>query len=65
MRLRVGHQDSRLLSILTRFMDYYSPFVVSERFPWLSNPKVCIRVDRKESQLEPFVGLLLSFVVLK
>ena len=26
MRLRVGHQDSRFLSILTRFMDYYSPF---------------------------------------
>ena len=26
MRLRVGHQDSRFLSILTRFVDYYSPF---------------------------------------
>ena len=26
MRLGVGHQHSRLLSILTRFMDYYSPF---------------------------------------
>ena len=38
---------------------------VLKRCPWLSNPKVCIRVDRKESQLEPFVGLLPSFVVLK
>ena len=38
---------------------------VLKRCPWLSNPKVCIRVDRKESQLEPFVGLLLSFVVPK
>ena len=26
VRLRVGHQHSRFLSILTRFMDYYSPF---------------------------------------
>ena len=26
MRLRVGHQLSRFLSILTRFVDYYSPF---------------------------------------
>ena len=26
MRLRFGHQHSRFLSILTRFMDYYSPF---------------------------------------
>ena len=26
MRLRVGHEDSQFLSILTRFVDYYSPF---------------------------------------
>ena len=26
MRLRVGHQYSRFLSSLTRFVDYYSPF---------------------------------------
>ena len=26
MRLRVGHQHSRFLAILTRFVDYYSPF---------------------------------------
>ena len=26
VRLRFGHQHSRFLSILTRFMDYYSPF---------------------------------------
>ena len=26
MRLRDGHQHSRFWSILTRFMDYYSPF---------------------------------------
>ena len=26
MRLRVFHQHSRFLSILTRFVDYYSPF---------------------------------------
>ena len=26
MHLRVGYQHSRFLSILTRFVDYYSPF---------------------------------------
>ena len=26
MRLRFGHQHPRFLSILTRFVDYYSPF---------------------------------------
>ena len=26
MRLRVGHQDSQFWPILTRFVDYYSPF---------------------------------------
>ena len=26
MRLRVGHQHSQFCPILTRFMDYYSPF---------------------------------------
>ena len=26
VRLRVGHQHSQFLSILTRFVDYYSPF---------------------------------------
>ena len=26
MRLRVGHQHSKFLSILVRFVDYHSPF---------------------------------------
>ena len=26
VRLNAGHQHSQFLSILTRFMDYYSPF---------------------------------------
>ena len=29
--------------ILTRFIDYYSPFWGKEQFPWLLNPEVRLR----------------------
>ena len=31
------------LTILTRFIDYYSPFSGKEQFPWLLNPEVRLR----------------------
>ena len=31
------------LMILTRFIDYYSPFWGKEQFPWLLNPEVRLR----------------------
>ena len=31
------------LTILTRFIDYYSPFWCKEKFPWLLNPEVRLR----------------------
>ena len=39
VRLRVGHQHSRFLSILTRFMDYYSPFGGPEVISMLVEPQ--------------------------
>ena len=69
VRLRVGHQHSRFLSILTHFVDYYSP---------CCGPKVISRVDKPQSVLTcwflrlavladsgPFLGVLLSFGIPK
>ena len=65
VRLRVGHQHSWYLSILTHFMDYYTPFC---------GPKAISGVVKPQSVLTcwllrlvvwadsgPFLGLLLSF----
>ena len=43
------------------FMDYYSPFLVPKRFPWLSNPKVCLRVGRQDSQFGPILARFLDY----
>ena len=64
VRLHVGHQHSRFLSILTRFMDYYSAF-------W--GPKAISMVFEHQGALifrsltlaaladsGPFLGLLLT-----
>ena len=64
MRLRVGHQHSQFWPILTRFVDYYSPF-------W--GPKVISILVRPQGALtcrsatlivladsDPFHGLLLT-----
>ena len=37
VRLRIVHQQSQFWTILTHFMDYYSPFWGKEQFPWLLN----------------------------
>ena len=44
VRLCVGHQHSRFLSILTRFVDYYSPFWGPEAISIVVEPKVRLRV---------------------
>ena len=64
VRLFFGHQHSRFLSILTRFMDYYSPFwgpktlsMVVE--PWgaftFRSSTLAVFIDS-----DPFRGLLLT-----
>ena len=59
--LRVGHQHSRILSILTHFVDYYSPFWGPEAIPWLLNPKVCLRVGHQHSQFWPILAGFVQF----
>ena len=39
MRLRVGHQHSQFLLILTRFKDYYSPFRGSKAISMFVEPQ--------------------------
>ena len=64
VRLRVGHQHSRLLSILTHFMDYYSPFWGPKAISIVIEPQGAITcrsstlTDLADSG--PFRGLLLT-----
>ena len=36
-------------------------FGVPKRFPWLSNPKVCLRVGRQESQSGPILARFVDY----
>mgnify|MGYP005843449619 CR=1 FL=1 len=54
LRLRIVHQHSPFWPILTRFMDYYTPFWGKEQFSWLLNPEVRLCVGHSG----PFHGLL-------
>ena len=61
MRLLVGYQHSRFLSILTRFVDCYSPFGAPKRFPWLLNPKVRLSVGHQQLQFGPILARFLDY----
>ena len=54
MRLRVGHQHSWFLSILTRFVDYYSPFWGPKAISMVVEPQVCLPVGVKNCSLGRF-----------
>ena len=64
VRLRVGHQHSRFLSILARFVDYYSPFWGPKVISILVEPQGALTC--RSSTLTvlfdsgPFCGLLLT-----
>ena len=49
------------LTILTRFMDYYSPFWGKEQFPWLLNPEVCLRVVHQHSLFWPILARFMGY----
>ena len=65
MSLRVGHQHTRFLSILTRFMDYYSPFWGPEVISMLVEPQGALTCRSSTiavwADFGPFPGLLFSF----
>ena len=66
MRLRFGHQHSRFLSILTRFIDYYSPFWGPKAISIVVEPQGALTcrsstlTDLADSG--PFRGLLLTIL---
>ena len=66
MRLRVGHQDSRFLSILTRFVDYYSPFWGPEVISMLVQPQGALTCRSSTltvlADSGPFDGLTLTIL---
>ena len=47
--------------ILTRFVDYYSPFGGPKRFPWFLNPKVRLHVCRQHSQFWPILARFVDY----
>ena len=65
VHLRVGHQHSRFLSILTRFMEYYSPFWGPKVISMVVEPQGALKFRSSTitvwADSRPFLGLLLSF----
>ena len=64
VRLRVGHQYSRFLSSLTRFVDYYSPFWGPRAISTTNNPRSAFTCPSSTlivlANSDPFRGLLLT-----
>ena len=65
VRLHVGHKHARFLSMLTRFVDYYSLFWGPGVISTIDEPGVRLRFGHKHSLFwlahsGPFRGLLLT-----
>ena len=64
MRLRDGHQHLRFLSILTRFVEYYSPFWDPEVISMLVEQQGALTCRSSTLAVfvdsDPFRGLLLT-----
>ena len=67
VHLRVGHQHSWFLSILTRFMDYFSPFWGPKAISMVVEPQGALTCRSSTiavlADSGPSLGLLLSFGV--
>ena len=61
MRFRVGHQHSQFLSMLTRFMDYYSPFWGPKAICMVVEPKARLRVGHQQSQFWPILARFMHY----
>ena len=66
MRLRVGHQLSRFLSILARIVDYHSPFWGPEAISMVVEPQGVLTCRSSTltvlADSGPFRGLLITFL---
>ena len=64
VRLNAGHQHSQFLSILTRFMDYYSPFWGPEAIFTVVKPQGALACRSSTlavlADSDPYLGLLLT-----
>ena len=64
MRLRVGRQHSQFWPILTRFVDYYSPFLGPKRISRVVEPQGALTYRSSTlialADSGPFRGLLLT-----
>ena len=69
VRLRVGYQHSRFLSILTRVVDCYSPFWGPKAISIVVEPQGALKCRSSTitvwADSGPFLGLLLSYGVSK
>ena len=67
VRIRVVHQRSQFWPILTRFVDYYSPFWGPKAIPIVVEPQGALTCRSSKNTVlvdyGPFLGLLLSFGV--
>ena len=65
VRLRVGYQQSRFLSILTRVVDCYSPFWGPKAISMVVEPQGALKCRSSTitvwADSGPFLGLLLSY----
>ena len=64
VRLRVGHQRSRFWPILTRFVDYYSPFLGPKQISIVVEPQGALTCRSSTltdlADFGPFRGVLVS-----
>ena len=69
VRIRVVHQRSQFWPILTRFVDYYSPFWGPKAIPIVVEPQGALKCKSSTiavwADSGPFLGLLLSYGVPK
>ena len=61
MRLSAGHQHSQFLSILTRFMDYYSAFWCTKAISIVVEPEVRLHVGHQQSQFWPILARFVDY----
>ena len=53
--------DPRFLSILTRFVDYYSPFWGPKAISMVVEPQVHLSVGHQQSQFGPILSSFLDY----
>ena len=61
VRLCFGHQHSLFWQILSRFVDYYSPFLGPKQISIVVEPKARLRVGHQHSQIWPILACFVDY----